>query len=98
MRSVRRLALLALAAALAAGQACAQPVTKDAPAAAAGAALRDSLRVVLEAALADSAYPGAVAVVGNRSGVLATHGVGRLDWKPSPAPDEHTLWDIASLT
>jgi CubicO group peptidase (beta-lactamase class C family) len=24
--------------------------------------------------------------------------VGRIDWPPSPAPDEHTLWDIASLT
>ena len=64
---------------------------------------RDSLvagaiRRVLDAALADSAFPGAIAVVGNRDGIIAEYAVGHLDWKASPAPDEHTLWDIASLS
>jgi len=48
--------------------------------------------------LADSAYPGAIAVVGTRTRVIAQHAVGHLDWAPSPVPDEHTLWDLASLT
>ncbi len=30
--------------------------------------------------------------------LLATYGAGHLDWAPSPRPDEHTLWDMASLT
>ena len=46
----------------------------------------------------DSAFPGAYAVVGNRDGVIAEYGVGQLDWAESPAPNEHTLWDLASLT
>ena len=92
-------ALLALALGLHAAPACAQPVTKDAPGSGASyAALQDSIRQVLEAARADSAFPGAFAIVGNRGGVLAMHGVGTLDWKPSPTPDQHTIWDIASLT
>jgi serine-type D-Ala-D-Ala carboxypeptidase len=53
---------------------------------------------VLDRALADSAFPGAIAVVGNRAGIIATYAVGHLDWAPSPAPDEHTMWDIASLS
>ena len=61
-------------------------------------ALHDSLRIVLDRAYADSAFPGAIAVVGNHAGVLAQATVGRLDWGPSPVPDEHTLWDMASLT
>jgi CubicO group peptidase (beta-lactamase class C family) len=62
------------------------------------ALLRDSLRAVLDRAYADSAFPGAYAVVGTRAGILAEASVGRLDWSPSPAPDAHTLWDAASLT
>lgn len=61
-------------------------------------ALNDTVREVLDRALADSAFPGAIAVVGNHSGILAQRSVGHLDWAQSPAPDEHTLWDIASLT
>jgi serine-type D-Ala-D-Ala carboxypeptidase len=61
-------------------------------------ALSDSVRRILIQALRDSAFPGAYAVVGNHSGVLAAYGVGRLDWAPSPPPDDDTLWDLASLT
>jgi CubicO group peptidase (beta-lactamase class C family) len=62
------------------------------------AAIRDSLRHILDRALRDSAFPGAIAVVGTRSRVIAQYAVGHVDWAPSPAPDEHTLWDLASLT
>ena len=60
--------------------------------------LRDSVRAVLDQARADSAFPGAIAVVGNRDSVLAEYGAGSLDWAPSPRPDDSTLWDMASLT
>lgn len=60
--------------------------------------IRDSLTQVLSRALADSAFPGAIAVVGNHAGILAQHAVGHIDWASSPVPDEHTLWDLASLT
>ena len=60
--------------------------------------LRDSVRSVLDAARADSAFPGAIAVIGNRDSIMVEYGVGSLDWKPSPRPDENTLWDMASLT
>lgn len=61
-------------------------------------ALRDSLRSILSRAEADSAFPGAYAVVGTRNGILAEDSVGHLDWAPSAVPDEHSLWDLASLT
>ena len=60
--------------------------------------LRDSVRALLDQARADSAFPGAIAVIGNRDSVLVQYGVGSLDWAPSPRPDENTLWDMASLT
>lgn len=60
--------------------------------------IRDSVKRVLDRALADSAFPGAIAVVGTRSRIIAQYAVGRLDWAPSPTPDEHTLWDLASLS
>lgn len=60
--------------------------------------LRDSVRKVLEAGQRDSAFPGAYALVGDSRGVLAELGVGHLDWVRSPAPKQHTLWDLASLT
>src|SRR5688572_17797883 len=61
-------------------------------------ALRDTVRSVLTAALADSAFPGAIAVVGNRQGELIEVAVGRLTWgEPAPV-DRHSLWDLASLT
>ena len=62
------------------------------------AGLQRRIEDVLKRARADSAFPGAFAVVGTRAGVLAEYGVGQLDWAPTPRPDEHTLWDLASLT
>lgn len=61
-------------------------------------AVRDTLQRLLDAARADSAFPGAVAVVGTSSGVLATVSTGTLDWRLSPPVDGETLWDLASLT
>jgi CubicO group peptidase (beta-lactamase class C family) len=63
-----------------------------------GAALQRRIEDVLNRARADSAFPGAIAVVGTHDGILAEYGVGQLDWAPTPRPDEHTLWDLASLT
>ncbi|MDA1080452.1 MAG: serine hydrolase [Gemmatimonadetes bacterium] len=60
--------------------------------------LADTLRSVLDAAVRDSAFPGAYAIVGRRSGVLAEYGAGHLDRAPSPTPGPHSLWDMASLT
>src|SRR3954471_20869586 len=60
--------------------------------------LRDSLASILSAAVADRAFPGAYALVGDSRGVIAEIGAGHLDWAPSPRPDAHTLWDLASLT
>jgi CubicO group peptidase (beta-lactamase class C family) len=71
---------------------------RSAPAASTIAELRDSVRALLDRARGDSAFPGAIAVVGNRDSVLVEYGVGSLDWKPSPSPDENTMWDMASLT
>ena len=56
------------------------------------------LQAVLSRGLADSAFPGAVAVVGSSRGTIATASVGRLDWAPSAAVTPATIWDLASLT
>jgi len=61
--------------------------------------VHDSMVRVLDRALADSAFPGAIAVVGTRDGGVTAYAVGRIDWPPqAPPPDERTLWDLASLT
>lgn len=60
--------------------------------------IADSVRQVLNRALADSAFPGAIAVIGTHSRILSQYAVGHIDWAPSPVPDEQTLWDLASLT
>ena len=60
--------------------------------------MKDSLQSLLDRAVRDSAFPGAVAVVGRGDRVLATVSAGHLDWKDSPVPDDRTLWDMASLT
>ena len=60
--------------------------------------LVDTVRGVLSRALADSAFPGAIAVVGNRNGELAEVSVGYLTWGEPARVDRHTLWDLASLT
>ncbi|HEU5184283.1 MAG TPA: serine hydrolase domain-containing protein [Gemmatimonadaceae bacterium] len=80
--------------------ACAGP--RPTPAPEPGGRMRvvhDSVAGVLDRAVADSAFPGAIAVVGSRDGSVTSYAVGRIDWPaPSPAPDENTLWDLASLT
>ena len=58
----------------------------------------DTLRGNLDRAVADSAFPGAFAVVGTHDRILAEYGAGHLDWAPSPVPDDSTMWDMASLT
>jgi CubicO group peptidase (beta-lactamase class C family) len=60
--------------------------------------VRDSMSRVLRQARKDRAFPGAYAIVGDARGVLAEGSVGRLDWRRSPKPTSHTLWDLASLT
>ena len=85
---------------------CHRAVIVSSPATPAGAPNEAALRVALQADVqrvldkgrADSAYPGAFAVVGTHAGILAEYGAGTLDWAPSPVPDEHTMWDLASLT
>lgn len=62
------------------------------------AALADTLRVVLDAAVADHAFPGAYAAIGTHAGLVAAYGAGHLDWSPTPRPDARTMWDLASLT
>lgn len=59
----------------------------------------DSVRRVLDRAVADSAFPGAVAAIGDAGGDVVTYGAGRIDWAAdAPRPDARTLWDLASLT
>jgi CubicO group peptidase (beta-lactamase class C family) len=53
---------------------------------------------MLDRARADSAFPGAFAVIGTGDSVLVEYGAGTLDWSTSPRPDANTLWDMASLT
>jgi CubicO group peptidase (beta-lactamase class C family) len=60
--------------------------------------LQGSLQTLLDAAVADSAFPGAIAVIGTHAGPLVTVTAGHLDWAPSPRPTDSTLWDLASLT
>ncbi len=61
-------------------------------------ALRDSMRAVLQRAIADSAFPGAYAAIGDAQGVIADLGVGQLDASDPKRPDANTIWDLASLT
>ena len=61
-------------------------------------ALADSMRAVLERAIADGAFPGAYAAIGSIDGVLAEYGAGRLDSADASRPNARTIWDLASLT
>ncbi len=88
------LAGLAMVAASARAQTPTPHLADDAP----SSAVRDSMRAVLERGLADKAYPGAIAVVGDRHEAIATVAVGHQDWAASPKVDEYTIWDLASLT
>jgi serine-type D-Ala-D-Ala carboxypeptidase len=58
----------------------------------------DSVRRVLDQAVADGAFPGAYVVVGTRDGILAEYGAGRLDSADASRPSARTVWDLASLT
>jgi CubicO group peptidase (beta-lactamase class C family) len=62
------------------------------------AAIAKAVRDVLDRARADSAFPGGIAVVGTKDRIITQYAVGSLDWAPSPKPDEHTMWDMASLS
>jgi CubicO group peptidase (beta-lactamase class C family) len=57
-----------------------------------------TLQRVLDDAIRDGAFPGAVAIVGNAEGTFAVHGAGVLDPMDPTTPDAHTVWDMASLT
>lgn len=74
-------------------QAATFPVASAAP-----VILGDRVGSVMNRALTDSAFPGAVAVIGNHTGILLVRSVGHLDASDSTTPSEHTLWDMASLT
>jgi CubicO group peptidase (beta-lactamase class C family) len=61
--------------------------------------VRDSVVQVMDRAVSDSAFPGAIAVVGTRGGATVTYAAGRIDWPAdAPRPDVNSLWDLASLT
>lgn len=60
--------------------------------------LQARLERVLAQAVRDSAFPGGVAMVGSRSGILAEASVGVLDRADPVWPDARTIWDLASLT
>ena len=105
---IAALALLAGAAGGARAQEVPARVSKDAPASAARAPMRDpavrgavetAVRTVLDRAVADSAFPGGFAIVGDAAGGMVAYGAGRIDWPAdAPKPDARTIWDLASLT
>ena len=97
----RRLAVLMIAAIAIPSHAAAQGTRRPIRAAHASTVssrLADSTRAVLTRALADGAFPGAIAVVGNHAGLLASYGVGRLDATDPARPTVRTIYDLASLT
>ena len=60
--------------------------------------LRDTLQAILDRAVIDSAFPGAVAVIGSRTGPIVSVTAGRQDWGSEYKTTISTLWDLASLT
>jgi CubicO group peptidase (beta-lactamase class C family) len=74
------------------------PRTASALTRAGRARLRDTVRAVLRQAIADSAFPGAVVVIGSAREVLLREGFGVLDPADRRRPDDRTVWDLASLT
>ncbi|HET8769553.1 MAG TPA: glycoside hydrolase family 3 N-terminal domain-containing protein [Gemmatimonadaceae bacterium] len=62
-------------------------------------AATDSLRALLQRGVADSVFPGAIAIIGDHRGVIARVAAGHIDWADNaPAPAAETVWDLASLT
>ena len=56
-------------------------------------------RSILDRVVADSAFPGAIAVIGNHRGPARhRHRAAISTGHRRPAPDANTLWDLASLT
>ena len=60
--------------------------------------LRDTLQAILDRAVSDSAFPGAVAVIGSHTGPIVSVTAGRQDWGSEYKTTISTLWDLASLT
>ena len=54
---------------------------------------------IVQTGISRGIYPGAVLMIGRRSGVLHARGFGHFEWRHGavPSPDS-TLWDLASLT
>ena len=71
---------------------------KPAPRLTPAKALKDTLQRILDRAVADSAFPGAVAVIGTHVGPLVTVTAGGQDWRSEYKTTISTLWDLASLT
>jgi CubicO group peptidase (beta-lactamase class C family) len=79
--------------------AAARPTVAPDPEATLMRMVRDSVVQVMDRAVSDSAFPGAIAVVGTRGGATVTYAAGRIDWPAdAPRPDVNSLWDLASLT
>jgi serine-type D-Ala-D-Ala carboxypeptidase len=96
---VRWLAVIAIAAVACATARTSPPASDDMVGRRLAASnLGDSLTAILRAGVRDSAFPGAIAVVGTRHGASVTATAGMIDWQPSPVPSMSTLWDMASLT
>ncbi|MEO7999640.1 MAG: serine hydrolase domain-containing protein [Gemmatimonadaceae bacterium] len=74
------------------------PAATHAPSATQKASIRDSVQAVLLRAVADSAFPGAYAVVGTSHGIIAEFGAGKLDADDATRPNNRTVWDMASMS
>jgi serine-type D-Ala-D-Ala carboxypeptidase len=98
---VKATARAAVALLAAAGWACAaaRPTVAPDPGATLMRMVHDSVVEVIDRSVSDSAFPGAIAVVGTRDGATVNYAAGRIDWPAdAPRPDVNTLWDLASLT
>ncbi|MCC6929559.1 MAG: serine hydrolase [Gemmatimonadaceae bacterium] len=62
------------------------------------ATLQSRLDGAVRDAVRDGAFPGAIAVVGSKDGILAMSSGGQLDANDPSVPNERTIWDLASLT
>ena len=75
-----------------------RPAANAASSAAVRRVLRDTLQAILDAAVVDSAFPGAVAVIGSHTGPILSVTAGRQDWGSEYKTTISTIWDLASLT
>ena len=75
------------------------PVVTWAAASMEARSVADTMAKLLRQAAADGAFPGAYAIAGRKTGIIASVAVGRIDWDSSASmPNDSTLWDLASLT